>query len=353
MGDTFFVQNSVAIRTTKRHTARFARCLTMQLTLLRNLFAHMLSSTIKRTLRQYRKPLLIVLAICVVALTAIDAQLPDFFVQQVTEVTTPVAEQNDSIWLNDYVSAERPIVIAGVSELSGLTWNDDSKTLFAVLNRPPRALEMSTDGTIYRTILLNGYEDVEGIAWLGDDRFLIIDERRHNVTKIALEAGVTSVDFDDSQQLRIGIGTGKNKGFEGIAWQPDTKTIWIAKERDPMAIYEVQGFVEGDEPPQIDIDHDETMNTAATAGNSDLSGLHFDPRTKHLLVLSHESARIAEIDLDGNIISTLSLGWLFGDNVPQAEGVTMNDAGDIFVVSEPNILYRYTKKPEASAEQAK
>ncbi len=78
----------------------------------------------------------------------------------------------------------------------------------------------------------------------------------------------------------------------------------------------------------------------------DLSSLQFDPGTGHLLALSDQSRLVLELDDDGKPISSLSL--LRGQHglsrsVPQAEGVAMDDQGRLYVVSEPNLFYRFEK----------
>ncbi|MNF18644.1 hypothetical protein D3C80_2228470 [compost metagenome] len=53
-----------------------------------------------------------------------------------------------------------------------------------------------------------------------------------------------------------------------------------------------------------------------------------------------------ELDVDGRPISSLSLlGGMQGleRSVPQAEGVAMDEAGTLYLVSEPNLFYVFRK----------
>jgi uncharacterized protein YjiK len=81
----------------------------------------------------------------------------------------------------------------------------------------------------------------------------------------------------------------------------------------------------------------------------DLSSLQFDERSGHLLALSDESRLVLELNVEGKPISSLSL--LGGRNglkrsVPQGEGIAMDNQGVLYLVSEPNLFYRF-KKPGA------
>ncbi len=76
----------------------------------------------------------------------------------------------------------------------------------------------------------------------------------------------------------------------------------------------------------------------------DFSGLHFDNNTRHLLFLSHESNLVAEVSLDGIQVSFAELekGFLgLKKDIPQAEGVTMDNNGNLYIVSEPNLFYSF------------
>ncbi|MFP3408274.1 SdiA-regulated domain-containing protein, partial [Pseudomonas sp. SIMBA_065] len=81
----------------------------------------------------------------------------------------------------------------------------------------------------------------------------------------------------------------------------------------------------------------------------DLSSLQFDERSGHLLALSDESRLVLELDVEGRPLSTLSLRKGFQGlqaTVPQAEGIAMDEAGTIYLVSEPNLFYVFKQLAE-------
>jgi uncharacterized protein YjiK len=71
-----------------------------------------------------------------------------------------------------------------------------------------------------------------------------------------------------------------------------------------------------------------------------------DPRTGHLLVLSADSNMLLELDEQGEQVSFMTLLGGFnglGDTLPRAEGVAMDGQGNLYMVSEPNLFYRFRK----------
>ena len=48
--------------------------------------------------------------------------------------------------------------------------------------------------------------------------------------------------FDAVLQRSANNNVGGNKGFEGLAYDSVGKRLFVAKERDPMLIYEIHGF---------------------------------------------------------------------------------------------------------------
>ena len=157
------------------------------------------------------------------------------------------------------------------------------------------------------------------------------------------------LDAAHAEQLTLGINLSGNKGFEGLAYDSVGKRLFVAKERDPMLIYEVRGFPQSN-PQQPYATH--VVNNPRRDSRlfvRDLSSLQYDERSGHLLALSDESKLLIELDVEGRPISTLSLKkgrHGLKKSVPQAEGVAMDDEGTVYVVSEPNLFYVF-KKPAA------
>ncbi|CAM3702369.1 SdiA-regulated domain-containing protein [Parendozoicomonas haliclonae] len=297
----------------------------------------------KRAYKRFRKPLRCALIACAALLVAHQTNIDDIAYRQLAEYITPAELKDRSIWLNQYHIDGQPILLDNITEISGLTWSSDTQTLFAVANDPPRVVEFKPDGQILRIIPLKGFHDVEAITWIGNDTFLVADERRQDVGQVVIKADTQTLDRADSPIVTIGIGAGRNKGFEGLAWHPESQSIFVAKERDPLTIYRIKGFI-SESRNNLEVSQDEGLNKAVARDNQDLSGLHLDSRSGNLLVLSDQSSLLSEITMDGDIISSIDLGWLPGTGITQAEGVAMDDKGDIYIVEEPNRLYRLTKK---------
>lgn len=82
----------------------------------------------------------------------------------------------------------------------------------------------------------------------------------------------------------------------------------------------------------------------------DLSSLTVDGRTGHTLVLSDESRLLLELDERGQPVSFISLLGGFNGldaSIRQPEGVAMDESGDIYMVGEPNLFYRFSRDPGA------
>lgn len=253
-----------------------------------------------------------------------------------------------SIGLDRYRVVLEAQPIEGLDDdISALTYDPDRKTLFTVTNARSELIELSLDGRILRRVPLTGLGDPEAVEYVGPNSYVITDERQQRLIRVRLEDDTMFLDAGDAEQLTLGIGLNGNKGFEGLAYDSAGKRLFVAKERDPMLIYEVHGFPHDnpEKPYAVHVVQDRKRDSRLFV--RDLSSLQFDERSGHLLALSDESRLVLELDVQGQPLSTLSLRKGFQGlqaTVPQAEGIAMDEAGTIYLVSEPNLFYVF-KQP--------
>lgn len=251
-----------------------------------------------------------------------------------------------SLWLGDYRAVIEAKPIGEISDVSALTFDPDRNSLFSVTNKPAKVIEMSLQGDLLRTIDLQGFGDPEAIEYVAPGTYVIADEREQRLVKVRIDDATRVLDSADFQQLSLGIGRNGNKGFEGLAYDAANQRLLVAKERDPVRIFEVLGFPHVDDSKPLALQVNTDPKRDARLFVRDLSSLDFDAATGHMLALSDESRLVIELNAEGRPISTLSL--LRGQHglersVPQAEGVATDDAGNLYLISEPNLFYVFRK----------
>ena len=295
------------------------------------------------------KPLILMfLAIALIVLVAFGQYLRLFERAWFNMHTLWQPESAQSIGLDRYQVTLEARVIDGLDDdVSALTFDPVRKSLFTVTNQNSELIELSLDGRIIRRVALVGFGDPEAVEFISADTYVITDERSQRLIKIHLEKDTTFLDAQDAEQITLGVHMSSNKGFEGLAYDSVGKRLFVAKERDPMLIYEVQGFPHYN--PEKSYAVHVVNNPKRDAGMfvRDLSSLQYDERSGHLLALSDESRLILELDVDGRPLSTMSLSkgrQGLQNTVPQAEGIAMDDDGTMYLVSEPNLFYVF-KKP--------
>lgn len=250
-----------------------------------------------------------------------------------------------ALWLPGY-RAVTQLEVPGFEkeEFSGLAYDAQSDSLFAVSGKQPLLVELSLDGKELRRIALEGASNLEGVAVLGDGYMAVSDERRKQLSIFRIEAATTRVgQADILQQVDLDIGQDGNKGFEALTWDGRNQRLLLGTEKYPVMLYAlpVTGQrVSGALQPLTDLGGLMT----------DLSGLAVDPRNGQLLVLSQESHLLVGLDPQGRPQSFLAL--LPGLNglrhfVPRAEGVAMDGQGTVYVVSERNLFLALRKETEA------
>lgn len=259
-------------------------------------------------------------------------------------------EQADSIWLPGYRAVLQGKPLAGLEndEASDLAYNPVTRTLFTVTGKTPMLVEISREGEVLRRIPLNGFANLEGVAVLENGNVAVTDERRRTLSIFTLDPLTRELDVHDADEFDLGFADSGNKGFEGIAWDPAQGRLLLGKEREPTAMFSLASdgsrSLAGELQPL----------PSYGLGMRNLSALSVDPRTGHVLALSAQSNLLLELDEAGEPVSFISLlGGFNGleSRIPRAEGVAMDEAGDIYMVSEPNLFYVFRRSAPQVTER--
>lgn len=229
-----------------------------------------------------------------------------------------------------------------VSDLSGIAYSPITNTLFAIRGNL-QILEYSITGTYLRAITQVNFIDCESICWMYGNTFAIAEEINsvgagaNRITIITINSETTSIDRTSGTTVTPDVTSAANKGIEGITYDPFNNCFYIALEKQADGnnngrIYKV--LMDGTATLLTDL-----TNALASAGNTDLSDLYFNPGNKKLFVLSHEAKRISECTLDGQILGTFSVS-----SFTQPEGITFTgDYNRMIVAGEATEIAYYSR----------
>ncbi|WP_263144540.1 SdiA-regulated domain-containing protein [Pseudomonas sp. RIT-PI-AD] len=277
--------------------------------------------------------------------------LDDRLLFLIKENSLTQGQRDASIWLPGYHAVIQGKSLSGLEhdETSDLTYNPLSGTLYTVTGKKPLLVELSREGEVLRSIPLIGFSNPEGVAMMEDGNLAITDERRRTLSLVRVNALTTEINAADATEYDLGFPESRNKGFEAIAWDPAQGRLLLGKEREPRALYSWDSDGRG----QVFGNMRELPSGGLQMRN--VSAMSIDPRTRHTLVLSAQSNLLLELDERGDPVSFISLiGGLNGlrQGIPRAEGVAMDEAGDIYMVSEPNLFYVFRKDSPANTTAA-
>lgn len=244
-----------------------------------------------------------------------------------------------------HVGIEGSVIEGLGANTSGLTFSPQTGTLFTAINRPPELAELSRDGRLLRRIPLTGASDVEGITHVEGDRFILIDEGRHRLSWVTITPETARIDTDTAPFLTLDLGSFRNMGFEGVSWDQHRKELVIVQEMWPVRVLVIGGLDRAVRGQGLAITVRE-WQPDSWAGHfvTDLSSVTVHDATGNMILLSDTSSVLAEYAPDGALLSLLTLwsGWHgLSRSVPQAEGVAIGPDGVVFIVSEPNLFYRF------------
>ena len=160
-----------------------------------------------------------------------------------------------------------------------------------------------------RRIPLRGFQDPEAIEYIRPGVYVVAEERRQRLVEIHVDADTRVIDIDDPRNARkfsLGSANKRNKGFEGLAYDPLRERLFVAREKAPVGIIEVNGFF-NDRGEALDLSVGGDPQRDRGLFLTDLSSLYYDKASDHLLVLSDESRVVIELDRAGDPLGSLTL----------------------------------------------
>lgn len=236
-----------------------------------------------------------------------------------------------SVDLSNYVlSATYSLPAVTAAEASAVTYNWNTDTLFVLGDEGEYLVEVSKTGQQLSVMSLSGFDDTEGLTYIGGNRFVLVEERLRDAYLLEYTAGGSA---SRSSLLSVDLGTTvSNIGLEGISWDPRDGSFITVKEIGPQQVnHNVIDFDAGTATitslftPNfgvIDLSDVQVLATVPTLlGTAD---------EDNLLIFSQESARLLEVDRFGNVLSQFDFSGLSSS----AEGVTIDYDGVIYIVAE-------------------
>ncbi len=192
-----------------------------------------------------------------------------------------------------------------VDEPSDLAFADGR--LYTVSDRHSNIYEIDDDGDVKDTIGVRG-TDLEALAIDDEGRFHIADESSGKIWRLD-ESG------DRDEEIELDDVDDGNSGIEGLAFDDDGH-LFVAKEKDPARIYEIDEDGEVVDVKRIDF-------------ADDLSALAFNPDDGHLYALSDEEHSLYRLDTDLRRKTTWRLP------IEHPEGIAFDDDGStVYIASD-------------------
>lgn len=237
-----------------------------------------------------------------------------------------------------------PIVLpAPISEASAVTFNWDTGTLFVLGDEGDALTQVTRAGILVDSMALSGFDDTEGVTYLGRGRFVVNEERLRDAYRLTYAAGGSAARAS-LPGVDLGTTVG-NIGIEGISFEQSSGMFYTVKEVAPQEVKQwtldfATGTASGIDlfVPNLGV-----LDLGDIQVLSSVSALQGSPAAQSLLILSQASSLLLEVNRSGAIVSSLD----FSAYSLNAEGVTIDPGGTIYVVGESYQLLGSTV--EASA----
>lgn len=250
----------------------------------------------------------------------------------------------------------------GAPEASGVAYNRATDTLFMIGDEGYAVAQFTKQGQFVNSMLLDykasprdnrALDDPEGITYLGNNTFGVADERDNMVRITTYDPTAMRTLADLTPTSYAFAPPDVNGGLEGVSYDPIDKSIWGLKEIGLSRIYEMRGVpgVSASGTPfsvtqpiarkwitRADLSEgggssdSQISDIFVLASSKYLSPDH--PSYRNILVLGRDARKVVEFTREGRLVSSLDISVTGRGTV---EGITMDDNGVIYLVSEGNL----------------
>ena len=192
--------------------------------------------------------------------------------------------------------------------------------------------------------LKNGQSQLEGVAYDPVRHHLFVSrEESRELLRYDWDANKKAAPVLGKRIDLDGFKGPTNKGVEGLAYIPGDVSptgepqLLLAKEGKPRELVIIGDGGKANKPLAVKLERE------VLAVCRDFSAVTVDPRTGHLFLSSDESATVAQIKLVrdgdkviGKLVQSFPLRDEKGKSLDRVEGLSFNEKGDLFVLTENN-----------------
>jgi uncharacterized protein YjiK len=234
----------------------------------------------------------------------------------------------------------------GLTEPSALALSHGKNALWTVSDDTSKIFKMSLDGDLKKDDSFDIPDTgLEGIGLGTTGEFLVsVKEDGNEVIIIRIDSQevinrrrlAEMTGFDDVAQYFV--GSGENKGLEGITWNKETETLFVMKEGDPGLLIEVSPDLNAIRSHAVLNAENGFRDTEVDPDEIDFSDLCYQG-PEHFWIISDKAKRLFLYDWKGNkVMQSAKLGYGHDgeyEEIEKAEGVAIDpDANRLYVVSD-------------------
>lgn len=192
----------------------------------------------------------------------------------------------------------------------------------------------------------SGKSQLEGAAYnFANKQLFLVREEARELLRYDWD-GVSEKLSGDPTVISLPKWGSSNKGVEGVASLDGTHSptgmpqLLLANEGKPREVWMLAGNGKGG---AVNVKLEKEVLTAA----NDFSAMTVDPRTGHLFISSDESATVVQVrlekkggELHGRLVQSFPLRDEKGKSLNRVEGLSFNERGDLFVLTENDGVLR-------------